>query len=462
MEWMKLQQNETTDFIQDLRGLLNVHSVLDTDTAKPGAPFGEGVAQAMEYMKQLGLREGFRVKEYEGYALVLEYGEGEESIGVLGHLDIVPIGEGWTKEPLAGEIIDGYMFARGVMDDKGPSMAAFYAVKKIKEQAIKLNRRILLIFGGDEESGMGCMDYYAKHGEIPTMGIVPDASFPAVYGEKGILRLELAGEVTTKITKMNAGTRPNIVIGKADAIVSEWSTALQATFDFYLEANNLTGRVEQLESGAHIFIDGVFSHAAWPYNGVNAAIHILNFVGSAMQDRFAKACALMLQDWRGTGAGMEFEGAYMGFLTMNPGIVQIEDQKASITLDIRYPNDTSLEAITSGLQAKLDVHAPELALLVHEHVVPLFMDPNSEFIKTLEQAYRKVSGDTFTPLLTMGGGTYARKLPNCVAFGPEFPLSKVETTEFLGGPHQKDEAMKLQDLYNAVEIYCDVLVNLTK
>ncbi|MGL5540061.1 MAG: Sapep family Mn(2+)-dependent dipeptidase, partial [Erysipelotrichaceae bacterium] len=354
MEWMKMTKEEQQSFVSDLRGLINVNSVLDTTTAGANAPFGAGVAQALEYMKQMGIAAGFKVKEYDGYALVLECGSGEESVGVLGHLDIVPIGEGWTKDPFGGEVVDGYMFGRGVIDDKGPSIAAFYALKKVKAQLEQMNRRVLLIFGGDEESGMSCMDHYAKVGEIPTMGFVPDADFPAVYGEKGILRLKLKTNQKNAIVSMHAGTRPNIVIGKANALVAEWNESLQTQFDFYLETNQLEGHVEVGSEGTRLFMDGVFSHAAWPYNGVNAGIHLMNFIGCGYHDALLKGLAQMLKDWRGSGAGMAFEGAYMGFLTMNPGIIHVEDDHIEITLDIRYPNDTDVDAIVGGLQAKLE------------------------------------------------------------------------------------------------------------
>lgn len=460
MEWMKITTLEQKSFINDLKGLISKNSVRDESTITEEMPFGQGVHDAMNFMKELGIREGFKVKEYNGYALVLEYGQGEESIGVLGHLDIVPLGDGWTKEPLGGEIIDGYIFGRGVIDDKGPSISAFYAVKKIKEQAIELKKRILLIFGGDEESGMTCMDYYVKHGEIPTMGIVPDANFPAVYGEKGILRLEVESNYEGAIIEMNAGSRPNIVIGKANALVRSWNEKIQERFEFYLMANQLKGHFELVDEKARIFVEGIFSHAAWPYKGINAGIHLLNFVGAAYKDQVALHYAHTFSDWRGANANIDFEGAYMGFLTMNPGVITIENNTIAVTLDIRYPNDTSYSKILTGLESAVSSWPFEAKISTHEHLEPLFMDPNSKFIKTLENAYRRVSKDNFTPLQTMGGGTYARKLPNCVAFGPEFPLSTIETTEFLGGPHQKDEAMKLSDLYDAVEIYADVLVTL--
>ena len=154
-------------------------------SARAGAPFGEGCRKALDYMLELGRKEGFEVKDYDGYAGVISYGEGTESVGVLAHLDIVPLGDGWTKDPYGGEIEQGYLFGRGALDDKGPAMAGFYALKMLKDKGIQLDRKIMLILGCNEETGMECMKYYTQHGEIPTMGFTPDADFPVIYGEKG-------------------------------------------------------------------------------------------------------------------------------------------------------------------------------------------------------------------------------------------------------------------------------------
>ena len=160
INWMKEAEKYKEQMIRDLEGLIAIPSLRNDAQAKEGAPFGEGPRQALDYMLTLAEKNGFDSEDVDGYAGVIRYGEGEESVGVLGHLDIVPLGEGWTKEPLALTQENGYLFGRGVSDDKGPAMAAFYALKMLKDNHVKLNKRVLLILGCDEESGMECMDYY--------------------------------------------------------------------------------------------------------------------------------------------------------------------------------------------------------------------------------------------------------------------------------------------------------------
>lgn len=462
MKWIDKAHQYKEMFIKDLRGLIAIPSLRNDQEKCQGAPFGKGPRIALDYMLDLGKREGFRVIDVDGYAGIIEYGEGEESVGVLGHLDIVPIGEGWTKDPFGGEVIDGYMFGRGSGDDKGPSMAAFYALKMLKDQGVKLNKKIMLIYGCDEESGMECMDYYVKHAPIPQKGFVPDANFPLVYGEKGGLHIELKGQTNTVIESMHAGERPNIVIGEASATVSTWDASYEALFQFYLRANQLEGSVEVHDQKATLFIKGAFSHAAWPYNGVNAALHLLNFIGSTYHDKFAKDTYEMLKDWQGKPLGIQIEGAYMGFLTMNTGIVHIEKGKAEILIDIRYPNDANAAHIIEMFQKKVKELSYDLEVILKSNTEPLFVDPKSELITTLEKVYREYSKDMFTPIMTMGGGTYAKKLPNFVAYGPEFPNREKDTTMYIGGPHQRDEAVKVDDLLLATAIYTAALEELAK
>ncbi len=463
INWMKEAEKYKDEMLRDLHGLIAIPSLRDDATAHSGAPFGEDVRKALDYMLALGEENGFACEDVDGYAGVIRYGEGEESVGVLGHLDIVPLGEGWSKPPLALSEEDGYLFGRGVLDDKGPAMAAFYAMKMLRDHQVKLNKRVLLILGCDEESGMQCMDYYRTHGEIPQCGFVPDADFPATYGEKGGLHVVLKGKANTQIVSMQAGTRPNIVIGKASLKMAAWNEQLQQQFDFYLKTNQLSGYSKMEEDGVILHIDGVFSHAAEPYNGVNAALHLLNFVGIAYDDAFARNTYQMLCDWQGKPLGIDHYGAYMGFLTMNTGIISLqEDGTCEITIDIRYPNDASVEAIMQGFENACQARGYELKPIMESDSKPLFVDPNAPFVTSLMEVYRRYSGDDFSPAKTIGGGTYARKFENFVAFGPEFPNSEKTTDAYVGGPHQRDEGIKLEDLLKATAIYAAALEALAK
>lgn len=460
MNWLTKSDEYMKDLQKDLDGLIRIPSLRNDQEAAANAPFGKGCREALDYMLELGRKEGFQVEDIDGYAGVISYGEGTESIGVLGHLDIVPIGEGWTKEPLALSEENGVLYGRGVLDDKGPGMCAFYALKMLKDSGVKLGKKVMLIYGCDEESGMECMEYYVKHAEVPQMGFVPDADFPVIYGEKGGLHIELSGTCDTIIKEMHAGERANIVIGRASATISRWRTDALDLFDFYLQTHDLQGSVSFVGEDVEISIEGTFSHAAMPYNGVNAALHLMNFIGHTFDDSFAKATYAMLKDWQGKPLGIDIEGAYMGFLTMNTGIINIEDGRAQITIDIRYPNDADVSYIYGQFQAKIKEADYPLQAEIIKDSKPLFVDPNSELVTTLMDVYREYSKDTFTPAKTMGGGTYARKLPNFVAFGPEFPHATGTSEVEIGGPHQKNEGIRKEDLHKAMAIYASAIEKL--
>lgn len=356
---------------------------------------------------------------------------------------------------------DGYVFGRGVLDDKGPTLCAYYALKMLKEQGFHPNKKIMLIMGCDEESGMGCMDYYCKHGEIPTIGFTPDANFPLIYGEKGILNFHICFDGETVIKKMTAGGRANVVIAKACALVDNITDEQKNLFSFYLESNGVHGEIREVPDGIEIEIQGLAQHSAYCYNGVNAGLLLLNFIASAYQDSLSKQLYDLCKDWKGTGLNIALEGAFMGFLTMNTGVISIENGHVDTLIDIRYPNDISgSELIIKVEECIKNKNYPFVLKDIHDSK-PLFVDPKSNLITTLEGSYRKYSGDDFTPIQTIGGGTYARKFDNFVAFGPEFP-KKEETSFYVGGPHEKDEGMKLSQLLQAMAIYADAIEQLSK
>ncbi len=460
MDLLNNAKQYENQFLADLKAIIAIPSLRNDDEAKEGAPFGNGCREALDYMLNLAKKEGFTVKDYDGYAGVIEYGEGEESIGVLGHLDIVPIGEGWTKDPYGCEVVDGYVFGRGVLDDKGPTMCAFYALKMLKDRNVKLNKKVMMIVGCDEESGMQCMEYYCKHGEIPSMGFVPDSDFPLIYGEKGCLDFELSTNRNTVIKHMVAGERSNIVIGKASLSLATMSDEEEAKFYYYLQVHHLQGKVTRKQD-VTLEIEGKYMHSAQCYDGVNAALHLLNFVGETYDDAVCKELYAMLGKWNGEGLGIAMNGAYMGFLTMNTGIVSVQDGTIRVIVDIRYPNDTDSKTLVELIQATMKENKYDFTLDHITDSAPLFVDPKSDMIQTLEKSYRKYSNDDFTPAKTIGGGTYARKFDHFVAFGPEFPIRE-KTSFFVGGPHEKDEGMPLEHLLKAMAIYADALIELGK
>ncbi|MGM9947542.1 dipeptidase PepV [Floccifex sp.] len=459
MDFLKYANEKKEQFLSDLNKLVEIESTRDLSTKKEGAPFGNNCRKVLDTCLDMAKQDGFVTKDIDGYAGVIEYGNQKETFGILGHLDVVPLGEGWTKEPLKVTYNDGYIFGRGVMDDKGPALAGYYALKIIKELNIPLKKKVMLIMGCDEESGMECMKYYCQHAQIPDMGFVPDANFPCIYGEKGGLHVGLQSNDATVIQKLVAGQAPNIVIGKADAYVKEMSEQQEQLFHFYCKSNQISGFIQRDEL-VQIHIDGKSAHAAWPFAGNNAALHLLNFIGSAYNDQLSKDYYSLLKDWMGQPVGIDMEGAYMHYLTMSTGFVTIENGHSHILIDIRYPNDTTGDAIIEKFKTACASLQSDIEVINEGDSKPLFVDPNSKLVTDLMAVYRKYTNDTFHGPMTIGGGTYARHFENFVSYGPEKPWEEVCTNQIVGGCHQADEGIKLSSLIEAIAIYADAIVTL--
>ena len=179
----------------------------------------------MEHALKLGEKLGFRTGSMADRVGWVEYGEGEEMAAVLGHLDVVPEGDGWTYPPFGGEIHDGKMYGRGVLDDKGPVIGAIYGLKAIRDAGLKPDRRIRVIFGTDEENGSSCVKYYVENGgELPTIGFTPDADYPLIFCEKGQLGWTVVRDrkrtdddncrehrPAAKLLRLEGGTARNVV-----------------------------------------------------------------------------------------------------------------------------------------------------------------------------------------------------------------------------------------------------------
>jgi succinyl-diaminopimelate desuccinylase len=462
MNFRKLAEEYYDGYLKDLNDLVSIESTRDSEHAAKGMPFGPAPRKALDTMLSIAERDGFDTHDYEGYAGTVSYGDGEETVGILGHLDIVPLGDGWTKNPLQVTRENGYLFGRGVLDDKGPTLAAYYALKMIKDAHIPLKRKVMLIAGCDEESGMECMDYYAKNGPIPDMGFTPDADFPVIYGEKGNIHLTLnAPAQQSVIQSFKGGLRPNIVIANAEAVVDA-DDFDQDLFDFYLKANDLKGKISNEEDGIHISMEGTPAHGAMPYLGNNAGVHLLHFIGLAYNDTLALDLYNLMKDWKGVPVGIYKEGLHMGFLTMNPGIIEIDrdGDKAYAMIDIRYPNDTTPEAVLKGFQDAVKEVESDITPVLESAGKPLFVDPNSKLVTDLMASYAKYTGDTFSPAITIGGGTYAKKFDNFVAFGPVKLTDDRKPECFVGGCHQRDEGIAEDDVLEAIAIYADAIVRL--
>lgn len=466
MNWEAEVIRKKDNLIQDTQSFLQIESVLDEEGGTAGKPFGEKVDEALQYMLKKGQDEGFKVKNVDGYAGHIEYGEGEDIVGVLCHVDVVPAGDDWTTPPFSADIRENKIFARGAIDDKGPTMAAFYALKMLKDAGLPLSKKIRIIIGTDEESDWRCVDHYFKHEAMPQIGFAPDADFPIIHAEKGIIdaivsfTYEQSEENKRYILKQfTSGMRLNMVPDEARAIVAAANEhdaeALKTAFAAYLAENQLTGETNHTAGGLTFTLKGVSVHAMEPANGTNAGIHMANFLCAHELDERGLAFtsqinALFDQDTRGQKLGIACKDDISGDLTLNVGTIRYsQNEEAKLGLNVRYPVTADGEEVKKGIE-----RIKGATIEKFDNSPPHHVSKDHPLVKTLQRVYEEQTGDP-AHLIAIGGGTYARSLEAGVAFGPLFP----------GRPdcaHQKDEYIEIDDLLRATALYAQAMYELAK
>ncbi len=448
------------DMVSTLQQWIRVPS-LKADPA-PGAPFGPEIRRMLDVAMADGKRLGFAPRDVDGYACDMEIGTGEEVIGILAHLDVVPAGEGWTHGPFDPVIVDGKLYGRGTGDDKGPAIAAMYAMKAVRDAGVSLKKRVRLILGCDEESGWGCMDYYKAKIGLPEVGFSPDACYPLINTEKGICRLDLATQLPAEgpgnrpVYRLHAGTRPNVIPSAAEAeIGGDFAENREACRDF-AQRTGYPIQVTELPDGhTHILVDGVGGHASMPELGQNAAAHLLQLLHALEAGTDCHAHIDLLAqciggDTDGTGFGIAGSDGVSGPLTINLGLLNLQDGELRLTLDIRYPVMFDAEQIARFVAMRME----PLGITVQggHGQLPHHVPETSSLVRTLLSCYHTVTGLPPTTL-AIGGGTYARALKEGVAFGCVFPGEEELA-------HQADEYIVLESLMTSVRIFAHAIVAL--
>ncbi|SCX68596.1 dipeptidase PepV [Lysinibacillus fusiformis] len=464
MNWLQAAKERQDELVQELQELVQINSILDEDTRTTEIPFGNGPLQALEWLLSKGQKEGLLTKNVDNYAGHIEMGAGEELLGILCHVDVVPIGDDadWTYPPFSGTVADGKLYARGAIDDKGPTVAAWMAMKLVKDAGIQLDKRVRMIVGTDEETGFRCVDHYFKQEEMPSIGFAPDADFPLINAEKGIAELVFSQNKVGDATKeqlllFNAGKRPNMVPDLAKATVQHASAQFEQNFQTFLSKNQLDGSLLMEDSRYIITIKGKAAHAMEPEKGVNAAVYLAAFLQQELTTESSKQFVdfiadVFYQDHYGHQLELQFEDAMSGHTTLNPGIVSYDVSKGgslviSMRYSVSYPFD---EKIT---EAQRLVVKRGFSLDIQDDSKPHYVSEDDPFIQTLASIYRRQSGDTETPLLSTGGGTYARVLKKGVAFGMLFPGEQDVA-------HRADEFVVVENLVKAAAIYAEAIVEL--
>ncbi|HFI0481376.1 TPA: dipeptidase [Streptococcus suis] len=438
-----VQTTHQEECVQAIKELVAFPSVLHEHQAE--TPFGQAIQDVLEHTLAMTEKMGFKTyldpAGYYGYA---EIGQGQDLLAVLCHLDVVPAGDikQWKTPPFEAVVKDGFLIGRGVQDDKGPSMAALFAVKALMDAGVTFTKRIRFIFGTDEETLWRCMNRYNQLEEVATMGFAPDSSFPLTYAEKGLLQVKLHGPGHPCLS-LEAGTAYNVVPAKASysghllaGIIAELD---QLGFDYEAKDDQVT-------------VLGISRHAKDAAEGVNAIVRLAkaleHFENHPALDFIVNAIG---EDATGFKLFGDVTDEPSGTLSFNIAGLTINAKKSEIRLDIRIPVTADKDKLVAILQEK--AQSCGLTYEEYDYLAALYVPLDSQLVSTLMSVYQDKTDDLDSRPISSGGATFARTMPNCVAFGACFP--DTEQTE-----HQENERMPLKDLYKTMDIYAEAIYRL--
>ncbi|SDX36186.1 succinyl-diaminopimelate desuccinylase [Marininema mesophilum] len=468
INWLEETEKRRDQLLQQLTELCSIESVLDDSTASPGAPFGEKISEALNYMLDLGDKAGFTTKSVDGYAGHIEMGGGEELVGVLAHLDVVPVGDGWISPPFEPEVREGNFYARGAQDDKGPAMAAFVAMQMVKELGLPLSKKVRLILGTDEESHWRDMDYYFAREKMPDMGFTPDADFPIITAEKGMIDLTLTGKVEPGeapvagwlLQSFEAGQRFNMVPDLARAQLQGDGDVfeLKEKYQDFLLSNRIQGYAEESNDHLTLVLEGKAHHGSEPDGGLNAALRLAEFLDTATLDPTGSKYIRFISEklcegFKGEKLNLAQSDERVGPLTVNGGIFRYEAAgEQGVGLNIRYPISGELAQIRQQMETEVEPFG--FTVEVVDHKQGHFVDEEHVLVRTLARVYEEQTGEK-GETLAIGGATYARALETGVVFGPGFP-GREDTA------HQRNEYIVVEDLVKATALYAQAIYELAK
>ena len=441
-DYIKIIEDNREEMLQTLSDLVAIPSVVSE--AEGDMPFGAEVQRAYEFMMNKAEADGFVTKNVDNWGGHIDFpGRTDDLVAVVGHLDVVPAGDlaNWNTDPFKTEIIDGRMYGRGTIDDKGPLLAGYYAVKALKEAGFEPEKTIRVMLGLDEETNWYGMEYYMEREKAPVAGFSPDAEFPVIHGEKGMIsfdltkKIDLSGEGGLRLISLKGGTVSNAVPDSAKAVL------------------DYCGKTTEL------IAKGVSAHASTPDLGMNAISVMFDMLADKAftQDDVNDIIGFYKDhlgfDIHGERMEIAFEDEPSGKLSLNVGIVDIESDQAKLVIDVRYPVTFTLEQVMEGVHKVCDPFGWEIT--ENTGAGPLYKPADDPLVVTLMDIYRKYTGQEDAQPITMGGATYARAVPNTVAFGPVFP-GEVDLC------HQPNEYIDIETMVTSTKIFAEALYQLSK
>lgn len=428
------------NYQEDLKSMIAIDSVLDEEGQKP---FGEGIQKALEQMLSIAEKLGFETTiDPDGYYGYADIGEGEDLFGVLGHIDVVPVGDldTWNSDPFELTEKEGKLYGRGTSDDKGPMLGSMYALRAVLDAGYELNQRVRFIIGTDEESLWRCMEAYTAKEELPTKGFTPDSAFPLNYAEKGLIEFYLHSDDVSDIRLVGGGPL-NAVPDQARVDYDEAVEEALKELDY---------RYKHIDE--ELVVYGKAMHAMVADQGENAIVYAAQALHKAGKtNRMIDFIVNVLANPNGEGIYGVVEDEVSGKLMLTVGSVELDGETQKVGIDMRFPVKYSKEFIEDGLRDTGKKH--DIVVEDYDYLPSVYLERDSDLVKGLMKAYQDITGDMESEARVSGGATYARAMDNIVAFGPMLP-GKEETE------HQPNENIVIEDMKIAIEVYMEAFMNL--
>jgi len=446
------------EMVEVLKNFLKIESV--KSDSQPNMPYGKGIFDALMFVQSTAERMDLECVNLFGHMAYVDYGYGDEMLGILTHIDVVPKGDGWTMPAFEGIEKDGKIYGRGAIDDKGPCIAALYAIKALSDNCVQLNKKVRLIFGADEESGWADMAFYKTHEPLPDIAFSPDGEYPVINAEKGLLHVVLTAQGTDdeagiSVKSFSAGTRINVVPNKAECVIAAPLSTIQKSLDSYTCPIGATLSAEDAGDGhVHIKAVGKSSHGSRPEQGINAAASLLQYLGTLPLSSGGTSQAIYTLAnkigtyYHGERVELDVSDEVSGKLTFNLGTMSIKDGILKAGIDIRYPISVERRFVEEKLKKHFDAFDIEYKHTLDSHFVP----EDSPLVTSLKEAYTEMTGED-AYCISIGGATYARAFENAVTFGSLFPgQPNVE--------HGPDEYIEIDSLIKNAEIIANAIIKL--
>ncbi len=435
------------DSVDGLVKLLQIPSVYDEPTVCESMPYGQGVYDALCYMKELALKDGFDVVEYDNHAIAIRYRQSSKRVDIVSHLDVVEPGNNWSYDPFAATIDDGKLYARGTQDMKTSAWLSYLALKLMRELHPEIDCEVRIVLGCDEERTMNDMRYYVEKAGKPDFAFTPDGYFPMGIGEKGALMWRLKGEYHGLVEKLVGGVQCNVIAPSAYAIVSD--CGYQERIENYLVASGIQGEVKVENDKLRIDVVGKAAHCSRPDDGYNATCDLLEVLGYCLEDEWFQQMASCFYSPYGLGCDLDVEIEPMGKLTMNLGVLRMENGTVYGEVDSRYPYGITSQELTNRLQAS----CPCLISLDYDDI-PTLCQMDDLYVQAMLKTYRDLTQDNSEPMIS-GGVSYSKVFEHCVSFG----LGRI------GEPmlaHQANEYIELEKIPMYLQIYYEAILAIAK